>query len=148
MDVKPITIFGRKVSPDQANTLLKMHHDAFSQSACKACPGICCSDCAKSDGYLYVDDRSYEEQAQLKKSYGWDKKLGFKTASGCSLPLHLRSTTCISFYCENISNSNTFAREALKARREAVGPLPNLDIFEVSTKVESLHETMRSMFSR
>lgn len=147
MEIKPITIFGRKVTPDQANNLLKMHHDAFSQSACKACPGICCSDCAKSDGYLYVDDRPFGEQQRLKRQYGWDKKLGFKTESGCSLPLHLRSTTCVSFYCENISNSNTFARNTLQARKQAVGHLPEVDIFLVSTKVESLHSEMRLLFA-
>lgn len=148
MDVKTIKIFGRQVTPDQANTLLKMHHDAFSQSACKSCPGLCCSDCAKSDGYLYVDNRSYEEEQALKKRYGWDNKLGFKTESGCSLPLHLRSTTCVSFYCENISNSNRFAREALEARRETVGPIPGLDVFLVSERVEHLHEKMREVFPR
>lgn len=144
---KTIKIFNRPVTPDQAQELLHKHHEAFSQSACQKCPGLCCQDCASSDGYLYRDDVSEEEIQEYKARFGWNAKTGFKTAKGCALPLIHRSTTCASFYCEQFHLNNKFADELLAKRRQLLGPvIKGVNIFEVADKVENLRKLMENTF--
>jgi len=141
-----IKIFHRKVTAPQAQELFVKHHKAFSQSACTKCPGICCKDCADSDGYLYRDDVSEEAIEELKVSFGWSSVSGFKSEKGCRLPLHLRSTTCVSFYCEQLHLNNKFGDEVLKERRSVVGPIAGLDVFGVAQEVSELRELMENIF--
>jgi hypothetical protein len=87
-------------SVDHQQKILWLHHQAFGgDSACKKCPGNCCDDCYHTDGYLFLSKEQTEEK---KKRFGWTKQRGFKGETGCKLPPHERSATCLSFACGGI----------------------------------------------
>lgn len=85
------------IGPKKKADVLKAMSDAFSDSVCTKCPGICCYECGPHNGYL-GDFVSVDELAQLKHTYGWSSA-GFKGETGCLLPLDLRSPTCLAFFC-------------------------------------------------
>ena len=142
-----VRLFGKDITPQQATKVLFLHHEAFSNSACTSCPGICCKDCAQSDGYLHRDDVPYDTIQKLKRKFGFNRKTGFKSETGCSLPLHLRSTVCAAFYCETSSPGNTYTRKVLAERKATLGPLPKVDTLYVAFNVEALHDYMREVYA-
>lgn len=87
----------KSLSPMNQTAVLKLHHDIFSDSACKTCKGSCCVSCGASQGYLsFLPSKQFKE---LAEKYGFDKKKGFQTETGCALPMTERSDVCLSFMC-------------------------------------------------
>lgn len=87
-----------EMSPDKQQRVLWLHHQAFGDSACKSCPGACCVGCASAEGYFrWSKDRAAVEK--LKETYNFDKVRGFKTDTGCALPVLERSEVCLGFFC-------------------------------------------------
>jgi hypothetical protein len=101
----------------------------FEKANKKHCAGCaercCCQGCARAHGYLPGDasKRKYNGKPQLdpEKYKKWIKYLtktykfqpiatkgydGFLTPTGCTLPRHLRSHTCLSFTCSKIGFNN------------------------------------------
>jgi hypothetical protein len=58
----------------------------------------CCDKCVEAKGYLEYNKS--KEEIKIYKKY-WNNETGFYNKnSGCSLPIHLRSSTCVSYLCE------------------------------------------------
>jgi hypothetical protein len=102
------------------------------RAVCDRCKGVCCNNgnwrCAQTKGYLscsvtvgckgnykpgqrryeiggryyYMIDANEEKIEQLKKEYGWSDKDGFQGPSGCLLPAHKRSATCLGYRCSRL----------------------------------------------
>lgn len=73
--------------------------ETYMGPLCKQCGGGCCSNCAEYIGYLRRI-RTKGQLDYLKRKYGWDKKAGFLTPTGCRLPRSKRSWVCLSYTCQ------------------------------------------------
>lgn len=78
--------------------LLKQRQAFGSDSPCRTCSGDCCRHCAADDAY-FLGTLSRRAFSELKRTHGWDSLRGFRGERGCKLPLHLRSATCVGFFC-------------------------------------------------
>lgn len=73
--------------------------ETYMGPVCQSCNGRCCNLCAESKGYL-ENTHTRGQINYLKKKYGWDKKRGFLTDTGCRLPRSERSWVCKSYICQ------------------------------------------------
>lgn len=86
----------KELPPERQVQVLKLHQEIFSNSACTTCKGACCHSCHTAKGYLGL---SAEKFKKFTSVYPFDPKMGFKTETGCSLPIRERSDICLSFMC-------------------------------------------------
>lgn len=98
------------MTADNATKALKLHHDAFSGSPCTACKGSCCLHCASAEGYLPSEGLS-----TMKKKYKYNKETGFKGPTGCNIPVHERSVTCVGFICSGYFGDGDDGRHLTKS---------------------------------
>lgn len=78
----------------------------FIAPHCKECGGNCCRNCGQYDGYLYRGNIYTKAHVDiLKKKYGWTKKHGFLSPTGCKLPRKFRSATCDGYVCQRIDDT-------------------------------------------
>lgn len=88
--------------------ILKSLLDPVNSKICPNCKECCCVEgaltegCSASGGYYmkWCDPTSLAFIKYLKKRYKFTKKLGFwSPEKGCKLPQHLRSYTCLRYFC-------------------------------------------------
>jgi hypothetical protein len=116
----PVFMWQQRMPRHRAEELLAQYHEAFKTSGCRSCPGICCEDCAREDGYLHRMGISDSHLRRLKRQHGWNATDGFKGPEGCKLPVERRSPTCIAFYCG--SKLNGFMANEVTPGTRAKGP--------------------------
>ena len=64
----------------------------------------CCKNCGKHNGFFTYEPHNKENLIVLKDKYKFDTILGFfEEGKGCKLPRKLRSMTCTSWFCEDMS---------------------------------------------
>lgn len=86
----------KTLKPDVQQRVLWLHHQAFGgETACGPCKGGCCGGCSYNGGYL--TPTAFRE---ARKKYPFDKKNGFKTPTGCALPITERSSVCLGYICD------------------------------------------------
>lgn len=107
--------------PARRRKVIHLYLEAFvrNETPCVPCGGKCCSMCSSYNGYLGED-----KAKAAKKKYGFDRKLGFNTPTGCRLPRNERSDTCIGFYCEKFDKTNKPQLEAISALRREIWNIP------------------------
>ena len=115
---------------EKQTRVLWLHNQAFGgDSACKQCPGNCCTHCAGAKGYRH------DWKPGEKEKFGFDAKTGFKGETGCKLPLTERSPTCLCFSCGGVNenwDNPVFAppkgvnRPFSKERRESMHRMNNI----------------------
>lgn len=92
----------KELPPEKQTRVLRLHNQAFGgDTACKQCPGNCCADCARAQGYRY------DWEPGEKEKFGFDEKTGFKGETGCKLPLTERSSTCLCFACDGVNHCSS-----------------------------------------
>ena len=62
---------------------------------CKNCNSCCCTGCYSNFGYFNYDEKHLFKNNLRTVANRFKEKTGFLTEKGCSLPILLRSKTCI-----------------------------------------------------
>lgn len=95
---------GMTVPSEQHSKLARLSEYAVALGAGEICAKCtrpnqkCCTGCAAALGY-FSHDGGRKPSDEFKAEHGWTAKYGFWGETGCKLPRHKRSSTCLSFYC-------------------------------------------------
>jgi len=76
----------------------------------RSSPMCCCVTCSTTAGFIKDDPTPVLKPDLAIYNSKWDEKTGFWTPLGCSLPVVLRGTSCLTYNCLHLVNT-TKARD-------------------------------------
>jgi len=110
-----IQIKPKELSPEEQrkmNRLTKELDSLFSdlnKKYCPKCTMCCCDQCGNAQGHFntWAEKTQITPHEFIMKKFGYKKKTGFLTKTGCSIPREFRSKVCLRYTCHKFGDSAT-----------------------------------------